>query len=80
MMGFGMGAIGLLWLFFFLLLPLGVVALVIWAVRMSTANRSATISRESGGHSTARAILDERYAKGEITAEEYERMKKDLAS
>lgn len=39
------------------------------------------ISRNSGtqqGSPTARQILDERYAKGEIDKETYEQMKKDI--
>ena len=33
---------------------------------------------QGGGQSSAKAILDERFAKGEITAEEYRKMKDEL--
>jgi putative membrane protein len=34
--------------------------------------------RGPSGESTARDILDQRYARGEISADDYQRMKKDL--
>ena len=53
----------------------GIIALVVWAITRFT-------RRESGrGTDEKRAPLDiaqERYAKGEITKEEYDRIKKDL--
>ena len=70
--GFGMGWMWLFWL----LLVLGVVVLVVVAVRVvggGVTSRTAD-SRDAGarpGRSRARQLLDERYARGELTTEEY---------
>ncbi len=77
MTGFGMGfgAIGILVM---LLFWGGLIALGVWLVK-------AVVSTGQGGRSaperhvlTAREILDQRYARGEIGPEQYERMKQDL--
>jgi putative membrane protein len=72
-MGFDMG-MGWMWLFW-LLLIVGVVVLAVVAVRAI----GGGISRSHGGkgrvpreQSRAREILDERYARGEISTEEYQ--------
>lgn len=52
----------------------GLIALIVWGVKKMT---------ERSGPSSKRDPLDiakERYAKGEISAEEYQRLKKDLSS
>ena len=49
------------------------IALVVLAVRQFTAPH-----REGGGGHSPLDILKERYAKGEITREQYEQMKKDI--
>ncbi len=52
----------------------GLIALVVWGVKKLT---------ERNGSSSKRDPLDiakERYAKGEISEEEYQRLKKDLSS
>jgi putative membrane protein len=74
MMEFGHGA-GWMWLFW-LLLVVGVVLLVLVAVRAlgggvtrPTGDRPGVAARP--GRSRARELLDERYARGEITTEEY---------
>ena len=53
-----------------LVVLLGFVLLVVWAVRRTGSG--------SGRPQTAREILDLRYARGEITREQYEQMKHDL--
>ncbi len=51
------------------------VALVVWIVNLLT-----TRSRHSGAHPSREAleIAEERYARGEITQEELEQIKRDL--
>lgn len=64
------GFMGFGWFFWII-----VVGLVIWAViQMSSKNQNIT----SGSSETPLDILKKRYAKGEITKEEYENMKRDL--
>lgn len=69
MMGFGW-----LMLLFWLLVVTGVILLVTWAVRRLA-------SQEDGaGAEAPLAILQRRYARGEIGREEYERIRGDLLS
>jgi len=66
--GFGFGIPGL-----GMLLVWGlVIGLVIWLVRAFTGN-------SSGVSKTARQILEERYARGEIDREELEQKRRDLS-
>jgi putative membrane protein len=75
MTGFGMG-FGLIGILLMLLLLGGLIALAVLAIRaLAGTNPSAPDARYS---STAREILDQRYARGEITREQYEQMKTDL--
>ena len=60
----------------FMLLVLVLVGVLVYAVVRGVIRGG---SPQSGGD-TALAILRERYARGEITAEEFERMKRDLAT
>ncbi len=80
MMGSGYGYSGysifgmFLGLVFFVLIIAGVALLIYWIIKQS--------SQEKGGQISSRnksiEILKERYAKGEINKEEYEKIKKDL--
>jgi putative membrane protein len=76
MYGYGMG-----WWFwpFALLLLAGLVLLAVVAVRLigggigqDRASTPGKAGEEGGGRSSARQILDERYARGELTTEEYQ--------
>ena len=72
MMGFGTG-MSWMWLFW-LLLVVGVVLVAVVAVRvvgggLTGGNRGA--QRRQPEPSGARQLLDERYARGELTTEEY---------
>lgn len=69
--GYGYGSMmGWAWLFW-LLLVIGLVLLGIVAVR--------AFSRGASDGGSARRILDERYAKGEMTTEEYRERLKTLS-
>lgn len=73
--GGGMGGMGLTWVFG-LLLVAGVIVLVVMLVKTISGSSSHTgeIDRSRGpgaGPGRARDILDERYARGELSAEEY---------
>lgn len=75
MMGPGMTPFG--WLFMLLVVMLvigGIVALVVWLLRQG---QPAAPAADAGG-GRALDILRERYARGEIGREEYERMRADL--
>jgi putative membrane protein len=73
MMGFG--GFGMIFGFiFFVAIVIGIILLVIWLVKrpgFNTTDKTSTKSME---------VLKERYAKGELTKEQYENMKKDLLS
>lgn len=71
---YGMGVVG--WLFMLLfwgLIMLGLVLVVRWLWDQSRSGAGAGITE------APLDILKRRYARGEITGEEYERMKRDLA-
>jgi putative membrane protein len=71
MMGFG--GFGMIFGFiFFVAIVIGVILLIVWLVRRPGYN----ITDKTGTHSLE--ILKERYAKGELTKEQYENMKKEL--
>lgn len=67
----GMGLHGLFWL----LLVAAIVVGIIWAVRAS-GRPYESAARKAG--SSAREVLDERYARGDIDREEYLARRKDL--
>lgn len=71
MMNFGyFGGLSVISMFlWWILIIAGIVALVMWAGRRSKGDNS---------HRSASAILKGRYARGEITKEQFEQMKKDL--
>lgn len=76
--GFGSGGTwgivgGIISMLFFLLIIIGTILLIMWVVRQVSHPTTHGISASRGME-----ILKERYAKGEISKEEFERMKKDL--
>jgi putative membrane protein len=80
MMGGLFGGFGFVWMIFIFLFVIaiiaGVIILIAWAVRRS----SSMEQPQQKSISTAMETLKERYAKGEITKEEFENIKKDLMS
>ncbi len=73
MMGFGMmSGFGLIGLVFNLAIIVGIVILVVWAVRQFAG--SSTDRSQS-----PREILQARYVRGEITREQYQQMLQDLS-
>jgi len=76
-MGYGYdGGGGWMWIFGGLMMVgvLVLIGLAVWAI-ISATNRgpstAATPSVDLGGRTSARQVLDERYARGEIDSEEY---------
>jgi putative membrane protein len=67
-MGWGMGWVGGLYmLIIFVLIVIGGIAVARWALKSG-----------GGGADSALEILKRRYARGEITKEQFEEMKKDI--
>ena len=79
MTGFGMGwnwwVMGLMMLLFWG----GLVVLAVLLVRGLFPGGGQLPSGPAGHEPTARQILDQRYARGEITREQFEQMKRDLS-
>jgi putative membrane protein len=70
--GMGLGIIGVL---FSIVFWVGVIALVVWLI-------TKLVKHENSGKIEKQSPIDlakERYARGEITKEEFEQLKKDLS-
>jgi putative membrane protein len=66
----------LIGMIFWILVIIGVVLLIVWLVNQ---NKTNTVSRAQNQNSdSAMEILKQRYAKGEITDDEFEDMKRKL--
>lgn len=66
---------GYLWMLFGFLVFAGLLAVVVWAIVKFAASNQ--MQAPDDGFS-ARRILDERYARGEINQEEYQRIRREL--
>lgn len=78
MMGFGMmGGFGLIGLIVNVAIIVGIVLLIVWAVKRFSGG-TANWNQPSGNQSP-REILQARYARGEITREQYQQMLNDLS-
>ena len=74
MMGYGMmGGFGLIGLLFNALILVGIVGLIVWAVK-----RVSGPGNQAAGGQSPREILQARYARGEITREQYQQMLDDV--
>lgn len=74
----GWGWIGLiLTLIFWVGSTIGLILLILWAIRRVRASQNTNVNSSSPG--SAMEILQIRFARGEITREQYELMQKDVA-
>ena len=72
--GGGLGWVGMVFGFiFFILVVIGIIFLIVWLVKKSN---NPGVENRIG--SKALEVLKERYAKGEITKDQFDNMKKDL--
>lgn len=82
MHGWGMYGWGWLGMIISLLVGLailvGIIWLIVWLVRRSTGSQPGYYSANPSSHSTAKEILQQRYARGELTREQYQEMLSDL--
>lgn len=80
MHGYGFGGMGLFggWigLIFNLAILVGIVILVVWAVKRFT--NGSTSGNQFPGNQNPREILQARYARGEITRDQYQQILQDL--
>ena len=80
MMGYGYGGMGLLGGLIGLIVSIavlvGIVLLIVWAVRSLSGGASRW--NQPAGSQSPSDILKVRYARGEITREQYQQMMKDL--
>jgi putative membrane protein len=75
--GFGMG-FGILGLLFMLVFWGGLILLAVWLVRGLFSANASRGPNAGGREQSAQEILDQRYARGEISREQYEIMKNDI--
>ena len=68
----GWGVLGILWLLVQLLFLGGLVAVIVWAVVRISANRQGGGADARAGGNSAEETLRQRFARGEIDANEYE--------
>lgn len=78
--GGGMGWIGMIFGgLFSLALLVGLILFIIWAIRrMSKGSGPAPAAPAAQGQNAAKEILQARYARGEITREQYQEILADL--
>jgi putative membrane protein len=60
------------------IVPLVVIGLIVWAIVAFARSRAGGAGGEGAAPDRSLAILDERYAKGELDSESYQRMRKEL--
>ena len=75
MMGSGMMGLSLVWVF---VLLVGLIVLVVWLVRVMFPQASDDHHVQSVAEEGALEVARQRYARGEISAEEFARLKQDL--
>jgi putative membrane protein len=68
---------GIIGLLFNLAILIGIVWLVVWAVKRFTSG--AANGGSSSAYQSPREVLQARYARGEITREQYQQMLQDIS-
>jgi putative membrane protein len=81
MNGFGFGGMGLfgglIGLIFNLAIIVGIVILIVWAVKRFTSGTANW--NQPSGNQAPRELLQARYARGEITRDQYQQILQDLS-
>jgi putative membrane protein len=78
MMGGGWGIFGIIGMLVPLLFFGGLIAVIVWAVVRITANRQGGGTEPRAGGDSAEEVLRQRFARGEIDAEEYDERRRIL--
>lgn len=80
--GGGFGWMGIIGMAVNVLIWIGIIVLVVYLIRRLTGGQFHAHNVASAGNSSSSAlnILNERFARGEITADEYKQMKQELLS
>lgn len=73
-----MAGVSFFGLFLMILFWGGLIVLAIWLVKILFANSQLSTSTARGEKTSATRILDQRFARGEISPEQYRLMKNDL--
>jgi putative membrane protein len=77
--GFGLAS-GLIGMLFNIIVIVGIVVLIVWAVqKFSPSSSQSSQTSASSQPPSAREILDIRYAKGELTRDEYQARLSDIS-
>ena len=79
--GTGFGMYGLFWMLFNIAILVGVVVLAVWAVQKFTRPGGGSVSSNNGSSQSpsAKDILDQRYARSELSREEYQEKLHDIS-
>ncbi len=79
MYNYGFGFIGMIiGLLIFILLLIGLVVFVVWGIRRTSGGASSAFPGSPAAPQTPKEVLQMRYARGEITREQYQQMMQDL--
>lgn len=73
-----MSGFGFIGIFFMIIFWVGLILLVVWLVKSLFGNNDFTQRAPKDRVLSAKEILDQRYARGELTREQYEQMRSDL--
>lgn len=81
--GYGLGSFGLIGgligLLFNIAIIVGVVVLIVWTVQKFSSHNASSRAASSAQPFSAREILDIRYARGELTRDEYQTILHDIS-